>query len=425
MRSEEYRQMGIEADAVLRLGMMLMGAGTSGYRVVRGMKRAARALGFDRLDATVGVTLITCTFHRGSEFRTVVARQQSPAIDASRIEALEDLNHNRLTYGMTAADLNAALDDIENYVVKRWSWWVLSLAAAIACASFALLNILPWAALPLVAVAAFAGQWMRHTLHSFHVQQIGGVIAGALTASVTYWLLTLIVGALGWALPADLSAGYIAAVLFLIPGFPLFSSLIDLARFDFDAGMARLTYALTIVTAATLTVSIVSWATRLDPEPQPVPMGELWLLEVAVASFLGVAGFAFLFNSSRRMVLVAAAIGTVANLIRFIFLELGAPVSIAALIGGLGVGLLGAVTARLVRLPRITMTIPAAVIMVPGAAMFRAVYFLSIGDMNGALTNIGTSALIIASIGAGLVTARLLSDKDWTFGHLIDFSYRP
>ncbi len=27
-----------------------------------------------------------------------------------------------------------------------------------------------------------------------------------------------------------------AAVLFLIPGFPLFSAIIDLARFDFDAG---------------------------------------------------------------------------------------------------------------------------------------------------------------------------------------------
>ncbi len=41
--------MGIEADVILRLGMLLMGAGTSGYRVLRGMKRAARALGFDRL----------------------------------------------------------------------------------------------------------------------------------------------------------------------------------------------------------------------------------------------------------------------------------------------------------------------------------------------------------------------------------------
>ena len=41
---EMHRQMGVEADVVLRVGMLLMGAGTSGYRVLRGMKRSARAL---------------------------------------------------------------------------------------------------------------------------------------------------------------------------------------------------------------------------------------------------------------------------------------------------------------------------------------------------------------------------------------------
>ena len=56
---EMHRQMGVEADVVLRVGMLLMGAGTSGYRVLRGMKRSARALGFDHLDATVGLTQIT------------------------------------------------------------------------------------------------------------------------------------------------------------------------------------------------------------------------------------------------------------------------------------------------------------------------------------------------------------------------------
>lgn len=45
MSEADYRRMGIEADAVVRLGMLLMGAGTSGYRVMRAMKRAARALG--------------------------------------------------------------------------------------------------------------------------------------------------------------------------------------------------------------------------------------------------------------------------------------------------------------------------------------------------------------------------------------------
>ena len=71
MSEADYRRMGIEADAVVRLGMLLMGAGTSGYRVMRAMKRAARALGFDKLDLVVGIVQITSTFHRGNTFRTL------------------------------------------------------------------------------------------------------------------------------------------------------------------------------------------------------------------------------------------------------------------------------------------------------------------------------------------------------------------
>ena len=51
-----HRQMGVEADVVLRVGMMLMGAGTSGYRVLRGTGRDSATLlagPFDTREAIV------------------------------------------------------------------------------------------------------------------------------------------------------------------------------------------------------------------------------------------------------------------------------------------------------------------------------------------------------------------------------------
>lgn len=186
MSQAEYRQMGVEADVVLRLGMLLMGAGTSGYRVMRGMKRAARAMGFDRLDLSVGVTQIVCTFHRGEHFRTIIAQQHSPAVDASRIEALEDLTHHGVPWGITAEELTAKLDAIEHGVTKRWNVWILSTAAAVACASFAVLNYFSWVAIALVALAAFCGQFTRHTLAKQHVHQLGGIIAAGLVSSLVF-----------------------------------------------------------------------------------------------------------------------------------------------------------------------------------------------------------------------------------------------
>ena len=414
--------MGVEADAVLRLGLLMVAAGTGGYRVIRAMKRAARAMGFDRLDAEISITSVVCTFHRGVSFRTVVATQPAPAVDASRIEALEHLTHH-LPNRMSANALTMCLDDIVHSVTHRWSRPVLMVAAGAACAAFALLNYFPAEGAAAVAVAAACGQLVRMILASRHLNQLGVVAVAAATSCLVFYLLN-------WALPLThlpddaraFAAGYIAAVLYLIPGFPLFSSMLDLSRFDITAGLTRLCYAMAVITAATMSVALVSAMTGLSPMSidAPTPTAR-WYLLAAVASFVGVGGFALLFNSSRRMVLFAASIGVVANMVRLVMIDAGVQPQYGAYTGGVVVGLLGAVITARTTLPRITMTVPASVIMIPGTAMYRAVHFLNSGDIDQALSNAATAGLIIVWISAGLVTARILTDRDWAFGKPIDF----
>ena len=414
--------MGVEADAVLRLGLLMVAAGTGGYRVIRAMKRAARAMGFDRLDAEISITSVVCTFHRGVSFRTVVATQPAPAVDASRIEALEHLTHH-LPNRMSANALTMCLDDIVHSVTHRWSRPVLMVAAGAACAAFALLNYFPAEGAAAVAVAAACGQLVRMILASRHLNQLGVVAVAAATSCLVFYLLN-------WALPLThlpddaraFAAGYIAAVLYLIPGFPLFSSMLDLSRFDITAGLTRLCYAMAVITAATMSVALVSAMTGLSPLSIDAPTPTAcWYLLAAVASFFGVGGFALLFNSSRRMVLFAASIGVVANMVRLVMIDAGMQPQYAAYTGGVVVGLLGAVITARTTLPRITMTVPASVIMIPGTAMYRAVHFLNSGDIDQALSNAATAGLIIVWISAGLVTARILTDRDWAFGKPIDF----
>lgn len=414
--------MGVEADAVLRLGLLMVAAGTGGYRVIRAMKRAARAMGFDRLDAEISITSVVCTFHRGVSFRTVVATQPAPAVDASRIEALEHLTHH-LPNRMSANALTMCLDDIVHSVTHRWSRPVLMVAAGAACAAFALLNYFPAEGAAAVAVAAACGQLVRMILASRHLNQLGVVAVAAATSCLVFYLLN-------WALPLThlpddaraFAAGYIAAVLYLIPGFPLFSSMLDLSRFDITAGLTRLCYAMAVITAATMSVALVSAMTGLSPLSidAPTPTAR-WYLLAAVASFVGVGGFALLFNSSRRMVLFAASIGVVANMVRLVMIDAGVQPQYAVYTGGVVVGLLGAVITAQTTLPRITMTVPASVIMIPGTAMYRAVHFLNSGGIDQALSNAATAGLIIVWISAGLVTARILTDRDWAFGKPIDF----
>ena len=417
---EAEHQMGEDADAVLRLGAMIMAAGTGGYRVIRAMKRAARALGFDRGEAVISVNNITCSFHKGELFRTIVVNRDNPAVDASRIEALENLSHH-MGSSYTAEELHRELDQIEQRVGKRWPVWVQALAAGLACSGFAVLNHYPFLEAVVVALAAAVGQIVRHSCARRHLNQLGTTAMAAVVASLMYLFMAKGLAMVGIIDSPTFTTGYVASVLFLIPGFPLFSSLLDLSRFDLFSGLSRLCYATTVICTATMAATAVSLITGLQPlPPDPATPNLLWYLEATGATIVGIAGFAILFNSSRRMAITATTIGTVANMVRLVCAEAGLQPQFAAFIGALVVGLLGALLTKRISIPRITITVPASVVMIPGTAIYRTVYYLNSGDIDSGVGTAASASLSILAIGAGLVMARMLTDPDWTFGRHID-----
>jgi uncharacterized membrane protein YjjB (DUF3815 family) len=78
------------------------------------------------------------------------------------------------------------------------------------------------------------------------------------------------------------------------------------------------------------------------------------------------------------------------------------------------VGVAAAFVSRYLRSPRIVLSVPAVLIMIPGAATFRALVFLNDGQITLALANGVQAALIVASLATGLVIARVVSDRNWT-----------
>lgn len=60
-------------------------------------------------------------------------------------------------------------------------------------------------------------------------------------------------------------AGYICAMLFIIPGFPFITSGIDLAKLDMRSGVERFTYALIVVLVATMSAWIMALILHLQP----------------------------------------------------------------------------------------------------------------------------------------------------------------
>lgn len=401
-----------ESGIILRVGILLLGAGSGSYRVKIAMSQVGRALGIDSVDAQVTVNEITATARRGSIFRTEVAQSRSIGVNAHRIAALERLCGS-LAPGARQQDIEASLDEIEHQPLL-YKTWANAMFAAVACAAFAFLNNGGPVEVLVVFVGAGLGQATRRVMLHRGFNQLGVTMLSAAVASVVYLGIVNLLFELG-VVDTIHESGYISAVLFLVPGFPLITAALDLSRLDFSAGVSRLTYALMIMTSAAMSVWAVSAVMGLTPDPAaPLALspGVAFVLRL-VASAFGVLGFALMFNSRWRVALAAAGIGMVANVIRLEMIDAGVVVQAAACAAGLVVGILANLVAPRMKAPRITLSVPAVVIMVPGAAAYRAVYFLNDGQTVDALAYGVQAAFVVIALAIGLTIARTVTDGSW------------
>jgi len=403
-----------QSGTVLRTGRDMLAAGTGSFRVKTAMQQVARAVGLDRHEAHVTLTEITATSHRGPIFRTEVTEARRIGVDANRLAELTRMC-DALQPGTTVDDVDRELDRIEA-LRALYPPLLNALFAAVACGAFAYLNNGGPIEVLGVALAAGLGQAVRRAMLHRAINQFGTTMVAAAVASLVYLgfavALEAVVGP-----GASHQAGYVSAVLFLVPGFALVTGALDLAKLDFSAGIARTVYANVILVSAGVSVWAVSWVAGLHPAalpPVPAPLAVELALR-AVASGLGVLGFALLFNSPVRMALGAAGIGAVANVLRLQLVDAGLAVQAATMIATLVVGLLAAWVAPRLRVPRITVSVPAVVIMVPGAAAYRAVVGLNDGDAGTTFAAGAQALFVVVSIAVGLAAARMLTDRDWAY----------
>jgi uncharacterized membrane protein YjjP (DUF1212 family) len=401
---------------------MLLAAGSGSYRVKSSMKALGRALGMSDVHAQVTINEITATCHRGPMYRTEVAQTATIGVNSDRIkliqtycEALEPADETT-----SPEEIARRLDDAEAFLDAAeakphlYPDWLNSLCAAIACGAFAFLNNGGPVEIGAVLIGAFLGQYSRRLMLHRHLNQLAvAMIAGAV-ASIVY--LGLAHGMyLAGLVESIHESGYISAVLFLVPGFPLITAALDLSHLDFSAGMSRLAYALMIMISAALSVWAVSTLWGLNPIPQEKHELVPWALFAfrLLASALGVWGFAMIFNSPFIVAVVAAGVGMIANTARLVLMDAGLFTQGAAFFAGLIVGVLCNLIAPRLDIPRITLSVPAVVIMIPGAAGYRAIYYLNAGDTLQALAYGVEAVFVVIAVAVGLTFARTLTDRNW------------
>ena len=329
------------------------------------------------------------------------------------------------TGGITVRQAHERLDLIERRK-PLYSPLFSGFASAVACAAFVfLLGGGPYD-MAGAFVGAGIGQWVRRQMLGRRINQFFATGVAVIIAALACVGTLRLVGIFDpVALKHD--TAYIGAILFVIPGFPLVTGGLDIAKLDFPSGVQRITYAFSIILVATLGGWAVARMVMLNPQGfEPMNLSPLLMAGLRmIAAFCGVWGFSVLFNSPQRMALVAAVIGALTDTMRLEMQDLlHVPPEMAAFLGAFLAGMLATVWRSSVRhgllpphlgYPRISLTVPSIVIMVPGLYMYRAMFYLGQFNTLNALDWAFRAFMVIICLPIGLVTARVLTDRSWRY----------
>ncbi len=135
----------------------------------------------------------------------------------------------------------------------------------------------------------------------------------------------------------------------------------------------------------------------------PEPLEKLHIKNVDTG-----VGFAVLFNVPTHMLAVCGFTGAMGHMWRRALLANGAHPVVATFVGAMIVGILGYSQARFFHMPRVVFTVTGIIPMVPGVAAFETIVFFIRNDYVKGIESGLLAVMVIAAIGAGLVSARLL-----------------
>jgi uncharacterized membrane protein YjjP (DUF1212 family) len=394
-------------EALLCFGASMLRAGSTATRTRVLTEMLAKKLGCDAVSIALSLDSITVTARRSSE-RLTAMREIGPAgINVARIGELEQFAKSAEP-GLAPRSVVHRIAEAESSP-PRYSIHQIAVAVGVASGGFAFLNGAGWPEMIAAAVGGAVGQCSRAWLARHLVNHYASATLAAVAASASYVLLAALAGVVGLQF-SRYPAGFIAAVLFLVPGFPLIAALFDLLQHQTTAAISRFAHGMMILLAVALGLSIVIALANVELMRQP-PLELSYpvkLLLRAGASCAAGCAFAILFNSPPRTALAAGVLALVANDFRLALTDMGIMLAPAAFVAALTIGLVAILAEQHFDVSPMAVAVSPTVIMVPGLYAYEMIVLFNRGQMLEALQASAVCGFVIGALAMGLAAARFL-----------------
>ena len=281
-----------KATLVGRVGLMMLSVGTGAWRVRASMNKISRALGIT-CTADIGLLAIAYTCIENGETYTNALSINTTGVNTHRLNYMEDFadSFQEKAGKYSVEQFHRILDKIQK-LPPNYKAWNLGLASALACCAFTFLLGGGIVEMICAFFGAGIGNFVRKLLLEKHITLLANVTIGVASACCVYVLL-LELAEIIMGVSSVHQAGYICSMLFIIPGFPLITGGLDLAKLDLRSGLERITYALLIITMATFT----GWITATIFKFHPSEFTEMQINPVLMLLFRLITSFYFCFKS--------------------------------------------------------------------------------------------------------------------------------
>lgn len=404
-----------KTSIICRLSALILQTGAGGWRVRDAVNRTSNALGVTSA-ISVGLTDIECTVRDGSVQQSQTVVIPDSGVNTNLLIDLDDFLTEIDERGseISAHEYHAIMDELSTKK-PLYSASLSGLASAFACAAFTFL--LGGGPLEMFCtfIGAGLGQFVRRLVLANNINQLLAIGSAVIVSCVTY-LVTLFLVSFCISDAMEHQMGYIGAMLFVIPGFPLITAALDMFLFDMRSGIERLTYALLIILISTLIGWVLAVLLQLKPidyMPYDLPEIAMCFLRL-IAAFVGAFGFSIMFNSPVKVALIAGIMGSISDTANLELVKyFGIAPEIGAFVGALIAGLLASIVWRKTRIPRTVITVPSIVIMIPGLYMYKSMFYMAQFETVDALTWLIRACMIVVFLPIGLALARALTDPHW------------
>jgi uncharacterized membrane protein YjjP (DUF1212 family) len=241
-------------EALLGFGGLMLSAGETTFRARRSMGAIACGLGFESLSVQFGARNLVASGRRDGETVTLVRDVEIPSVNTERIGALEALART-VRLDMNSREFAAELAMIET-APPRYSIAQITLAIGAACGAFAFLNGASWIEVAACSIGGGVGQGLKSFLIHRRINQYGITALCAVVAAALYCVAAAMAHGAGFGVGRS-NVGLVSSVLFLVPGFPMVTALLDQLQHETAPAISRLAHAMMFVLTAAVGLSVV------------------------------------------------------------------------------------------------------------------------------------------------------------------------